>query len=129
VHFIFDDMVTQPPPPRSFIRAVEFGVFSPEEIKRFSVCSVSESSMYTASLPATNSSVDFRMGSVDRRVKCGTCKRSVTTCPGHFGSINLNFPVLHPGFLDLILKILRCVCFFCSECPKNFSFTRHSVYL
>ena len=52
---------------------------------------------------------------VDRRVKCGSCKRSVITCPGHFGSINLNFPVLHPGFIDVVLKILRCVCFFCSE--------------
>lgn len=48
-------------------------------------------------------------------MKCGSCKRSVITCPGHFGSINLNFPVLHPGFIDLVLKILRCVCFFCSE--------------
>ena len=102
-------------PPREFISAVEFGVFSPEEIKRFSVCSVTESSMYCSSLPATNSSVDFRMGSVDRRVKCGSCKRSVITCPGHFGSINLNFPVLHPGFIDMALKILRCICFFCSE--------------
>ena len=52
---------------------------------------------------------------VDRRLKCGTCKRPVTTCPGHFGSIALNFPVLHPGFIDVVLKILRCVCFFCSE--------------
>lgn len=39
----------------------------------------------------------------------------MTTCPGHFGSINLNFPVLHPGFIDTVLKIIRCVCFFCSE--------------
>lgn len=52
---------------------------------------------------------------MDRRLKCGTCKRAVTTCPGHFGSISLNFPVLHPGYIDTVLKILRCVCFFCSE--------------
>ena len=53
-------------PPREYIRAVDFGVFSPEEIKRVSVCSVTESSMYSASLPASGSSVDFRMGSVHR---------------------------------------------------------------
>ena len=122
---------------REYISAVEFNVFSAEEIKRFTVCSVTESSMYLASLPTTGSTVDFRMGSVpplppfppsphfclslsllnqvDRRLKCGTCKRSLQTCPGHFGSINLNFPVLHPGFIDIVLKILRCVCFFCSE--------------
>jgi DNA-directed RNA polymerase beta' subunit len=49
---------------REYIHAVEFGVFSPEEIRRMSVCSVTESGMYSASLPASNSSVDFRMGSV-----------------------------------------------------------------
>ena len=49
---------------REYISAVEFNVFSAEEIKRFTVCSVTESSMYLASLPTTGSTVDFRMGSV-----------------------------------------------------------------
>ena len=102
-------------PPREFIHSIELGIFSPDEVRRFSVCSICESSMYTNSLPTNFSCVDFRMGSVDRRLKCGTCKRTVTTCPGHFGSINLSFPVLHPGFIDTILKLLRCVCFFCSD--------------
>ena len=100
---------------RHFIKSVRFHVLSADEIKRFSVCSITESSLYTASLPTNGSVVDFRMGSVDRRLKCGTCRRSVTSCPGHFGSIMLNFPVLHPGYLDTILKLLRCVCFFCSS--------------
>ena len=55
--------------PREFISAVEFGVFAPAEIKRLSVCSISESSMYNCSLPATNSVVDFRMGSVTQRMQ------------------------------------------------------------
>ena len=49
---------------REYISAVEFNVFSAEEIKRFTVCSVTESSLYLASLPTAGSSVDFRMGSV-----------------------------------------------------------------
>ena len=71
--------------------------------------------MYNNSLPANFSCVDFRMGSVDRRLRCGTCKRGVNTCPGHFGSISLAYPVLHPGLVDFVLKLLRSVCFFCSD--------------
>ena len=105
--------------PREGISSVEFGIFSAEEIRRLSVCTITESSMYSASLPANNSVVDFRMGSVDRRLNCGTCKRSVTTCPGHYGCISLAYPVFHPGFIDVILKLLRSVCYFCSHCLLN----------
>ena len=104
---------------REFIGAIEFGVFSSDEIKRLAVCNITESSMYSNSLPANGSVVDFRMGSVDRRLRCGTCKRSVTNCPGHFGCISLSFPVLHPGYIDFVYKILRSVCFYCSEVLLN----------
>jgi DNA-directed RNA polymerase II subunit RPB1 len=35
-------------------------------------------------------------------------------CPGHFGHIELVKPVFHPGFLGVVNKVLRCVCWFCS---------------
>jgi DNA-directed RNA polymerase II subunit RPB1 len=35
--------------------------------------------------------------------------------PGYFGHIELARPVYHYGFLDIILKALRCVCFHCSR--------------
>ena len=100
---------------REYISQVEFGVFSPDEIKRFAVVNVTEPSMYTASLPIANGTADHRMGSVDRRLACGTCKQGINECPGHAGMIVLNFPVIHPSFLDTILKLLKSVCFFCSE--------------
>ena len=100
---------------RTLIKSIEFDLFSPEEIKRVSTTNVTESSQYIGGYPTISGPNDFRMGSIDRRLKCATCKRSVITCPGHFGVINLNYPVLHPGFIDVILKLVRCVCFFCSE--------------
>ena len=102
-------------PQREYISQVEFGVFSPDEIKRFAVVNVTEPSMYSASLPIANGTADHRMGSVDRRLACGTCKQGINDCPGHAGMILLNFPVVHPSFLDTVLKILKSVCFFCSE--------------
>jgi len=104
---------------REYISHVEFGVFSPDEIKRFAVVNVTEPSMYTASLPIANGTADHRMGSVDRRLACGTCKQGINECPGHAGMIVLNFPVIHPSFLDTILKLLKSVCFFCSELLLN----------
>ena len=35
--------------------------------------------------------------------------------PGYFGHIELARPVYHQGFIDVILKSLRCVCFHCSR--------------
>lgn len=39
----------------------------------------------------------------------------MTECPGHFGHIELAKPVFHVGFLVKTMKVLRCVCFFCSK--------------
>lgn len=36
-------------------------------------------------------------------------------CPGHFGHLELAKPVFHIGFLNKTIKVLRCVCFYCSK--------------
>ena len=100
---------------RELVSHVEFGIFSPEEIKRFAVVNVTEPSLYSNSLPIANGLADHRMGSVDRRLACGTCKRGINECPGHAGMIILNYPVMHPSFLDTVLKLLKVACFFCAE--------------
>lgn len=67
---------------------------------------------------------DPRMGSLNRRDPCKTCgctynevgqRNRVNECPGHFGHIELAKPVYHVGFVDDVLRILRCVCFNCSR--------------
>jgi DNA-directed RNA polymerase II subunit RPB1 len=57
---------------------------------------------------------DPRMGPVDKFSPCQTCSMKETECCGHFGSIELAKPVFHPGFLSVVIKALRCVCWFCS---------------
>ena len=59
--------------------------------------------------------MDPRQGVVDRTSRCQTCAGNMTECPGHFGHIDLAKPVLHPGFMVKTLKVLRCVCFYCSK--------------
>jgi hypothetical protein len=36
-------------------------------------------------------------------------------CPGHFGHIELIFPVYHAGLQQYMRKVLRTVCFNCSK--------------
>lgn len=114
-------MTTTPSPQfqRTHVKSIEFGLFGPDEINRLAVCRVTEPTMYAQNLPVANGCMDHRMGSVDRRLACGTCRRSVHDCPGHFGVIQLGYPVYHQGYIDLVLKILKCVCYYCSALLVN----------
>ena len=58
--------------------------------------------------------MDPRLGA-DQYTNCQTCAGNVIDCPGHFGHIDLAKPIYHAGFLIKTIKILRCVCFFCSK--------------
>ena len=98
------------------VAQVRFHVFSEEEIESLSVCEVSSSHLYDAGLPHPGSVLDPRMGTTDKRISCSTCLHSTKDCPGHTGHINLARELYHPLFVDVVLKLLRIVCFFCSTC-------------
>lgn len=68
-----------------------------------------------AGRPKLSGLMDPRQGVIDRNSRCQTCAGNMTECPGHFGHIDLAKPVFHIGFITKTIKILRCVCFFCSK--------------
>tara|TARA_B110000046_G_scaffold177193_1_gene203687 strand:- start:996 stop:6944 length:5949 start_codon:yes stop_codon:yes gene_type:complete len=94
---------------------VQFGTLSDDEIRRMSTVQVKDTTIYYRGLPNPYGINDHRMGTVDRRLLCGTCCRDVKECQGHVGHIELAFPMYHIGFLDVCFKTLRCVCFTCSR--------------
>lgn len=65
--------------------------------------------------PKLGGLMDPRQGVIDRNSRCQTCAGNLTECPGHFGHIDLSKPVFHVGFLTKTIKVLRCVCFYCSK--------------
>uniref|UniRef100_A0A3B4BCA3 DNA-directed RNA polymerase subunit n=1 Tax=Periophthalmus magnuspinnatus TaxID=409849 RepID=A0A3B4BCA3_9GOBI len=65
--------------------------------------------------PKLGGLMDPRQGVIERSGRCQTCAGNMTECPGHFGHIELAKPVFHVGFVTKIMKVLRCVCFFCSK--------------
>jgi DNA-directed RNA polymerase beta' subunit len=92
------------------IASIQFGIYTPEEIKKISVCKIDNSK-----LTGTNSVYDNRMGSnLDSNDKCVTCGLK-KECWGHFGHIELAEPVLHPMYYKAITAFLKC---FCKKCNR-----------
>ena len=87
----------------------QFHVFSSDEIINYSVAEIKE----TKSLFGEGCIYDERMGPIDNSKKCTSCSQTYLTCPGHFGHIILQEPILHPMLLDEITNYLRVLCLDC----------------
>jgi DNA-directed RNA polymerase II subunit RPB1 len=96
-------------------KRLRFSLLSADEIRRMSVCQVTETTLYYRGLPASGGLLDPLMGSVDRRHLCASCMRDARTCQGHAGHLELAYPMYHLGYVDTVLKVLRTVCFCCSR--------------
>lgn len=90
------------------IESILFGVYSPEEVIADSVAHITSNKM-----TGEGSIYDERMGSMDNNKPCVSCRLSCKECPGHFGHIELNYPILHPMYYRLIIDFLKCFCFKC----------------
>jgi DNA-directed RNA polymerase II subunit RPB1 len=102
-------------PDEYHIASITFGVKGPDEIIAQSVCEVTENTIYNKNVPRSEAMNDVRMGTVDRRIKCGTCGHGVENCNGHTAHMVLPVPLYNVGFMDNVLRILRSVCYFCSK--------------
>ncbi|KAL7296373.1 hypothetical protein TKK_0010387 [Trichogramma kaykai] len=110
--------------PLRTVKRVQFGILSPDEIRRMSVVEngIAFPETMEGGRPKQRGLMDPRQGVVDRNSRCQTCAGNMTECPGHFGHIDLAKPVYHIGFITKTMKILRCVCFYCSKLlvsPQN----------
>lgn len=97
------------------IKSVQFGLLDPERVRRQSVVPITTSALYTRQLPAPGGLNDLQMGTCDRRMHCGTCRHDIIKCPGHFGHLDLAVPMYHVSMIPIVIKMLRCVCVFCSH--------------
>lgn len=97
------------------ITSIQFGLFSPEEIRRGSVVHVLHPETVENGIPKENGLIDLRMGTTERSFLCQTCNSTSFECVGHYGHIELSKPMFHIGYLAKIKKTLECVCFYCSK--------------
>lgn len=91
----------------SQVTSIQFGILSDKDIMDMSVCAINKSTLTVEE----GSVYDPRLGSVQNEVKCETCHENVWKCPGHFGHINLNIPIIL--FYKQCVTMLKCFCFEC----------------
>ena len=92
-----------------------FYVLSHEEILIDSNVNIINKEIMKADMPASEGLYDPRMGTTDFAWPCHTCGNRKSVCPGHFGSIDLKYPVKSPMFRDELLKWLKITCYNCGE--------------
>lgn len=107
------DFVFKPPKnmivfPLKDIEYIQFGILSPEDMIKQSVCKVE-----TSKLNGEGSVYDTRMGSMEQDELCVSCEMNPKDCPGHFGHIELNTFILHPMYMRQITNFLKCICVKC----------------
>lgn len=98
--------------PELVIEDLEFSLYSQKDILKMTYVSVINP---VINIPPLRGSVnDQRMGSTDNKTPCETCTL-VTDCPGHYGRIDFNRPILHPLYRKQIVQVLTCVCHNCGS--------------
>ena len=98
------------------IDGIRFSVWSPTEIRKYSVAEITAPETYDEDGMAVQGGLmDGRLGTLEPGQKCLTCGNTAARCPGHFGHIELAEPVLHIAFIDNIHKLLLATCRSCSR--------------
>ena len=98
------------------IDAIRFSVWSPTEIRKYSVAEITAPETYDEDrMSVQGGLMDGRLGTLEPGQKCLTCGDTAARCPGHFGHIELAEPILHIAFIDNIYKLLLSTCRSCSR--------------
>ncbi len=103
----------------SKIIGIQFSVLSPEEIRKGSVAEITSRDTYANNKPCIGGLFDPRMGVLDPGLLCPTDGLNYMQTPGYFGHIELARPVFYIQYIEMVKKLLRCVCFKCSKLQIN----------
>ncbi len=97
------------------VSEIQFSIFSHNDIKQGSVCDILTQDTYDSNIPKNNGLFDHNMGSIDASIICPVDYHRPELCPGYFGKIDLALPVFNIHFVSYVEKLLKCVCFRCSN--------------
>lgn len=117
----------------SRVHTLSFSVLGTEENQDESNVTVTNKELFKSYLPISEGVYDAHMGTTDHGWLCETCGNAKTICPGHVGSIDLNYPVKNPLFREQLLKWMKLICFDCGnlivhknmKVPKSKILTEH----
>lgn len=103
------------------VRAVHFCLSSEADVRARSVLQITTADLYIQDrrekrfIVAPGGLLDPRLGLHSGSRECVTCGLPFIQCPGHWGHLELAEPMYNIGYLDRVLRVLHCVCFFCGQ--------------
>jgi DNA-directed RNA polymerase II subunit RPB1 len=103
----------------SKVVGIQFSVLSPDEIRNMSVAEITSRDTYENNKPKIGGLFDPRMGVLEPGFICPTDGLDYINTPGYFGHLELAKPVYYIQYLNVVIKVLRCVCFKCSKLLIN----------
>ena len=113
----------------SKIIGIQFSIMSPEDIIKGSVAEITSRDTYVNNKPIIGGIFDPRMGVLEPGLICPTDGLDYMNTPGYFGHIVLPKPVFYIQYLNMVLKILRCVCFKCSKLSISKEKHKHIIHM
>ncbi len=98
------------------IAGIRFSLMDPSEIRKMSSVEVKTADTYKDDGHAYRQGLmDPHMGVIEPGLVCPTDNCKYDESPGHFGHIQLELPVIHIGFVNLIKTSLKATCNTCSK--------------
>ena len=113
----------------STILGIQFGIFSPDEIRKSSVAEIVSRDTYVNNKAVVGGMFDTRMGTLEPGLICPTDGLDYIQCPGYFGHIELARPVFYIQYLDTVINIIKCICIKCSKVLIDKKKYRHLLTL
>lgn len=95
------------------VSRVEFYIMGSEEHAKASNCNIISKDLFVVDQPLDNGVYSLGMGTCSYSFRCKTCMNTRDKCTGHFGSIQLRYPVVNPLFRSEVLRWLRQICHTC----------------
>ncbi|MDD3084017.1 MAG: DNA-directed RNA polymerase subunit A' [Candidatus ainarchaeum sp.] len=98
------------------IGGIEFTILGPDMIRKMSAVEIKTPETYDKDgFPMEGGLMDSHLGVINPGIRCKTCGQTMRDCPGHFGSLELERPVIHSEFGRKIELLLISTC---KECGK-----------
>lgn len=102
---------------RGTIDHVQWSCLTADQWRALSVANITRPAPKDGSGPDDRAGTPYdpRLGEQRNRMMCGTCNKTNIHCPGHFGTIELPFPIYNRIYKTPVVKILQTVCSHCSR--------------
>lgn len=107
---------------------INLTLMNPELIRNLSRVEVTSSKLNHDNKPVNEGVNSTLMGVTDARFRCKTCGQGLyENCVGHNGHMEFPVPVYQVGYKDVILRLLRHTCYWCSTLLVSKTNTRAQV--